>query len=80
VWSRAPLAIPADGWVSYQPVRGDKMSADFRPKFASPTTTATSTSRFAVSTTSPNADGRTQHGVVREQFDADFVWYSAAKT
>ena len=30
VWSRAPLAIPADGWVSYQPVRGDKMSAGAR--------------------------------------------------
>ena len=29
VWSRAPLAIPADGWVSYNPNRGDKMPADF---------------------------------------------------
>ena len=34
VWSRAPLAIPADGWVSYQPVRGDKMSVDFRRVYA----------------------------------------------
>ena len=30
VWKRAPLAMPAGGWVSYDPVRGDQMSNDYR--------------------------------------------------
>ena len=30
VWQRAPLAISAGDWASYDPVRGDKMSSDYR--------------------------------------------------
>ena len=121
VWSRAPLAIPADGWVSYQPVRGDKMSADFRTEvriayddrniyFAfhcfdhEPERIRTTVSKrdnafsddwIAISLDS-NGTGQTAYHLFSnpsasqmdalntassgEQFDADFVWYSAAKT
>ena len=121
VWSRAPLAIPADGWVSYQPVRGDKMSADFRTEvriayddrniyFAfhcfdhEPDRIRTTVSKrdnafsddwIAISLDS-NGTGQTAYHLFSnpsasqmdalntassgEQFDADFVWYSAAKT
>ena len=121
VWSRAPLAIPADGWVSYQPVRGDKMSADFRTEvriayddrniyFAfhcfdhEPERIRTTVSKrdnafsddwIAISLDS-NGTGQAAYHLFSnpsasqmdalntassgEQFDADFVWYSAAKT
>jgi hypothetical protein len=120
VWERAPLAIPADGWVSYQPVRGDTMSADFRtevriayddrsiyfafhcfdPEPARIRTNVTkrdnafSDDWIAISLDS-NGTGQTAYHLFSnpsasqmdalntassgEQFDADFVWFSAAK-
>jgi hypothetical protein len=120
VWSHAPLAIPPDGWVSYQPVRGDTMSADFRTEvriayddrsiyFAfhcfdyEPDRIRTTVSKrdnafsddwVAISLDS-NGTGQTAYHLFSnpsgsqmdalntassgEQFDADFVWYSAAK-
>jgi hypothetical protein len=121
VWSFAPLAIPPDGWLSYQPVRGDPMSADFRTEvrvvyddrsiyFAfhcfdpEPDRLRTTVSKrdnafsddwIAISLDS-NGTGQTAYHLFSnpsasqmdalntassgEQFDADFVWYSAAKT
>ena len=121
VWSRAPLAIPADGWASYQPMRGDKMSDDFRTEvriayddrsiyFAfhcfdhEPDRIRTTVSKrdnafsddwIAISLDS-NGTGQTAYHLFSnpsasqmdalntsasgEQFDADFVWFSAAKT
>ncbi len=121
VWSRAPLAIPADGWKSYQPVRGDPMSGDFRTEvriayddrniyFAfhcfdhEPGRIRTTVSKrdnafsddwIAISLDS-NGTGQTAYHLFSnpsasqmdalntsasgEQFDADFVWFSAAKT
>ena len=121
VWSHAPLAIPADGWVSYQPVRGDKMAVAFRTEvriayddrniyFAfhcfdhepdrirstvSKRDNAFSDDWIAISLDS-NGTGQTAYHLFSnpsasqmdalntassgEQFDADFVWFSAAKT
>ena len=121
VWSRAPLAIPADGWKSYQPMRGDQMSGDFRTEvriayddrniyFAfhcfdhEPDRIRTTVSKrdnafsddwIAISLDS-NGTGQTAYHLFSnpsasqmdalntsasgEQFDADFVWFSAAKT
>ena len=120
VWERAPLAIPPDGWVSYQPVRGDTMPADLRTEvriayddrniyFAfhcfdpEPARIKTSITKrdnafsddwIAISLDS-NGTGQTAYHLFSnpsasqmdalntassgEQFDADFVWYSAAK-
>jgi len=121
VWSRAPLGIPADGWKSYQPIRGDPMSADHRTEvriayddrniyFAflcfdhepgrlrstvSKRDNSFSDDWVAISLDS-NGTGQAAYHLFSnpsgsqmdalntassgEQFDADFVWFSAAKT
>jgi hypothetical protein len=118
-WKHAPL--PADDWVSYQPVRGDKMPAEFRTEvriayddrniyFAfhcfdnEPAKIRTNVSRrdsafnddwIAMSLDSAGTGQAAYHlfsnpsgsqmdaintSASGEQFDADVVWYSVAKT
>ncbi len=120
-WKIAPLTMTADQWVSYNPVRGDKMPEDFRTEvrigyddrnvyFAfhcfdnEPAKIRTNVSRrdstfnddwIAISLDSAGTGQTAYHlfsnpsgsqmdaintSASGEQFDADVVWYSVAKT
>ncbi len=120
-WKISPLSITADKWVSYQPVRGDKMPEDYRTDvrityddrnvyFAfhcfdnEPDKIRTTVSRrdssssddwIALSLDSAGTGQSAYHlfsnpsgsqmdaintSASGEQFDADVVWYSAART
>ena len=120
-WKIAPLTMTADQWVSYQPVRGDKMPEDYRTEvrigyddrnvyFAfhcfdnEPAKIRTNVSRrdsafsddwIAMSLDSAGTGQSAYHlfsnpsgsqmdaintSASGEQFDADVVWYSVAKT
>jgi hypothetical protein len=120
-WKMAPLTMTANQWVSYQPVRGDKMPEDYRTEvrigyddrnvyFAfhcfdnEPAKIRTNVSRrdsafnddwIAMSLDSAGTGQSAYHlfsnpsgsqmdaintSASGEQFDADVVWYSVAKT
>jgi hypothetical protein len=120
-WKAAPMPIQPDQWVSYNPVRGDKMPADYRTDvrvayddrniyFAfhcfdnEPAKIRTNVSRrdsafnddwIAISLDSAGTGQTAYHlfsnpsgsqmdaintSASGEQFDADLVWYSVAKT
>jgi hypothetical protein len=120
-WKIPPLAITPEEWVSYSPVRGDKMPADYRTEvrvtyddrhiyFAfhcfdnEPDKIRTNVSRrdssfsddwIAISLDSAGTGQTAFHlfsnpsgsqmdaintSASGEQFDADLVWYSVAKT
>ena len=120
-WKIAPLTMTADQWVSYQPVRGDKMPENFRTEVRigyddrnvyvafhcfdnEPDKIRTNVSRrdssfsddwIAMSLDSAGTGQSAYHlfsnpsgsqmdaintSSSGEQFDADVVWYSVAKT
>ena len=70
VWKQAPL--PTGEWVSYNPLRGDKMAPTCAPKSGSPTTTATSISPSTVSTPSPTRSARRSAAATRA-FSDDWI-------